>query len=153
MSIRNLLGAMLVAIFSLALVLPTYAADNIRQHRIAVQVDQDDPAVLNLALNNVANLADHYRKQGEAFQIEVVAFGPGLHMLRDDTSPVKDRIKRLVESLPPTSIRFSACANTKEGMEKREGRAIVLIPQASLVPSGVVRLTELQEQGWTYLRP
>ena len=53
----------------------------------------------------------------------------------------------------PSSIQFSACNNTKEGMEKREGRAVSIIPQAELVPSGAVRLIELQEDGWSYLRP
>ena len=41
----------------------------------------------------------------------------------------------------------------KEGMEKREGHPIAIVPEASVVPSGVVRLTELEESGWSYLRP
>ena len=38
-------------------------------------------------------------------------------------------------------------------MEKREGHAITIIPQAKIVPAGVVRLSELEEQGWSYIRP
>jgi hypothetical protein len=38
-------------------------------------------------------------------------------------------------------------------MEKREGHPITIIPQATVVPAGVVRLMELQEQGWSYVRP
>ena len=74
-------------------------------------------------------------------------------MLRADTSPVQDRIKRLKDMVFPGKIQFSACNNTKQGMEKREGHAITIIPQATLVPSGVVRIMELQEQGWSYVRP
>jgi uncharacterized protein len=74
-------------------------------------------------------------------------------MLRDDTSPVKDRIKQLKDLSFPSNIAFSACNVAKQGMEKREGHPITIIPQASLVPSGVVRLMELQEQGWSYVRP
>jgi hypothetical protein len=66
-------------------------------------------------------------------------------MLRDDTSPVKDRIKQLKDLSFPSNIAFSACNVAKQGMEKREGHPITIIPQASLVPSGVVRLMELQE--------
>ena len=38
-------------------------------------------------------------------------------------------------------------------MEKAEGHAIPIVPEAKVVIAGVVRLTELQEQGWTYIRP
>jgi intracellular sulfur oxidation DsrE/DsrF family protein len=124
-----------------------------KPHRVTIQVDQNDPDVMNLALNNASNVIDYYRNKGEDVQVEVVAYGPGLNMLRDDTSPVKDRIKQLTELAFPSSIRFSACNVTKQGMEKRERHAITLVPQASLVPSGVVRLMELQEQGWNYVKP
>ena len=124
-----------------------------KPHRVTIQVDQNDPEVMNLALNNASNVLDYYRNKGEDVQVEVVVYGPGLNMLRDDTSPVKDRIKQLKELAFPSSIRFSACNVTKQGMEKREGHAIILIPQAELVPSGVVRLMELEEQGWSYVKP
>jgi intracellular sulfur oxidation DsrE/DsrF family protein len=53
----------------------------------------------------------------------------------------------------PSTIQFSACANTKENMEKKEEKPISIVADAVLVPSGVVHLMELQEQGWSYLRP
>jgi intracellular sulfur oxidation DsrE/DsrF family protein len=84
-------------------------------------------------------------------EIEIVTFGPGLHMLRDDTSPVKDRIKAIAQATP--SISFKACANTQENMAKAEHKSIPLIAQATVVKSGVVRVLELQEQGWSYVRP
>ena len=45
--------------------------------------------MMNLALNNATNVVQYYKDLGEKVTIEVVTFGPGLHMLRDDTSPVK----------------------------------------------------------------
>lgn len=129
-----------------------FAADT-KEHRVAIQVDQNDPAVMNLALNNATNIMEYYKSKNETVQIDVVTYGPGLHMLRADTSPVHDRIKQIVDASFPSNIRFSACGNTKEGMEKREGKAISIIPEAEVVPSGAVRLIELQEQGWSYLRP
>jgi intracellular sulfur oxidation DsrE/DsrF family protein len=85
--------------------------------------------------------------------VDVVTYGPGLHMLRADTSPVLDRIKSLKDSAFPSKIQFSACGNTKEGMEKKEGHPINVLSEAVIVPSGVVRLIELQEKGWSYVRP
>ena len=129
-----------------------FAADR-KPHHIAIQVDQNDPQVMNLALNNVNAVIEHYRAMNEDVDIDVVAYGPGLHMLRADTSPVQDRIKRLKDMVFPGKIQFSACNVTKTGMEKREGHAISVVPEASVVASGVVHLMELQEQGWSYIRP
>jgi intracellular sulfur oxidation DsrE/DsrF family protein len=120
-------------------------------HRLVLQVSSNDPATMNLALNNAANVDQYYSGKGEPVEIEIVTFGPGLHMLRDDTSPVKDRIKSMAESRP--SITFKACANTQANMAKAEKKEIPLLSQANVVPSGMVRVMELQEQGWSYVRP
>ena len=121
------------------------------QHRLMLQVDTNDAATMNLALNNAANVDQYYSDKGEPVEIEIITFGPGLHMLRDDTSPVKDRIKSMAENRP--SVQFKACGNTQENMSKVEKKKIPLVAQASVVPSGVVRIMELQEQGWSYIRP
>jgi intracellular sulfur oxidation DsrE/DsrF family protein len=126
------------------------AADS-KPHRLVLQLNTHDPAVMNLALNNAANVAQYYKDLGEKVSIEVVTFGPGLHMLRDDTSPVKARIASMAQSTP--AVSFKACGNTKANMSKAEEKDIPLIAEASLVKSGVVRVMELQEQGWTYVRP
>jgi intracellular sulfur oxidation DsrE/DsrF family protein len=121
------------------------------QHRLIIQVDTNDPAAMNLALNNAANVDQYYSDRGEPVEIEIIAFGPGLHMLREDTSPVKDRIRSMAEY--KSTIQFKACGNTQENMSKSEKKKIPLVAQATVVPSGVVRIVELQEQGWSYLRP
>jgi uncharacterized protein len=132
---------------------PGHAAGDGKTHRTAIQVDQNDPALMNLVLNNVSNLTEYYNGKGEEVQIEVVAYGPRLNMLREDKSPVKDRLLRIKEGSFPSTVNFSACHNTMMGMEKAEGHPIPIVPQASVVPAGVVRLSEPQEQGWSYIRP
>src|SRR3954452_21274119 len=124
-----------------------------KAHHVAIQIDQNDPQVMNLVLNNATNVVEYYRGKNEEVDVDIVAYGPGLHMLRADTSPVRDRIKQLKDMAFPGKIQFSACNNTKQGMEKREGQSINILPEASLVPSGVVTLMELQEKGWSYIRP
>jgi hypothetical protein len=139
-------------LISLVFASPSSAADG-KPHHVAIQVDQNDPQVMNLALNNASNVIEYYRGRNEDVNVDIVAYGPGLHMLRADTSPVRDRIKQLKDTAPAGKIRFSACNNTKQAMEKAEGHAIPVLSDASLVPSGVVHLMELQEQGWSYVRP
>ena len=142
----------IAALLSVPLVSGSLAAVA-KSHRVAIQVDQNDPQVMNLALNNATNVIEYYRGKNEDVDVDIVTYGPGLHMLRADTSPVQDRIKRLKDLEFPGKIQFSACNNTKQGMEKAEGHAISVLSDATIVPSGVVRLMELQEQGWSYVRP
>src|ERR1700759_5879625 len=144
--LRHLVTA---AVLSFALASSALAADG-KTHRIAIQVDQNDPAIMNMVLNNATNVIEYYRGKNEDVDVEIVAYGPGMHMLRADTSPVADRIKKLKEM---GKVQFSACNNTKQNMEKTEGHAISILPEATVVPAGVVRLMELQEQGWSYVRP
>ena len=148
---KKFAGLLTIAV-ALILAAPVFAADG-KTHRIAIQVDQNDPALMNLVLNNVSNLMEYYHSKGEQAQIEVVAYGPGLNMVREDKSPVKDRIKSIKSGAFPSKVAFSACGNTQKGMEKAEGHPIPIIAEATVVPAGVVRLTELQEQGWSYIRP
>ena len=148
----------ITALMSMSLISASFA-DNAKatkstekMHRVAIQVNENDPAVMNLALNNATNIIEYYRKKGELVEVNIVTYGPGLHMLRN-ISPVQDRIKQLKNLAFPSKIEFSACNNTKQSMEKREGQSIAILPEASLVPSGVVTLMELQEDGWSYVRP
>ena len=139
-------------VMALLVTLPGSAAEKSKQHRVAMHVDQNDPEVVNLVLNNAKNVIEHYQMRGEDIVVEIVAYSAGLHMLRFDTSQVRDRIKEMVGQYS-TRIKFAACNNTMQGMEKREGHAISIIPEATVVSSGVVELVELQEQGWSYVRP
>ena len=141
-----------IALMSMAFATAGAAADG-KPHHIAIQIVQKDPQVMNMVLNKATAVIEYYRARNEDVDLDIVAYGPGLHMLRADTSPVQDRIKRLKDMVSSGKIQFSACNNTKQGMEKAEGHAIPILPEASIVPSGVVHLMELQEQGWSYVRP
>ncbi|PDT78299.1 DsrE family protein [Bradyrhizobium sp. C9] len=127
------------------------AAPKGKEHHLILQVNSNDPAAMNLTLNNATNVAEYYKGLGEKVKIEVVTFGPGLHMLREDTSPVKARIEEMALSSPEVS--FKACGNTQEKMQKAENKSIPIIKQAEVVKSGVVRVMELQEKGWAYVKP
>jgi len=141
--------------FTLALILVMFSmssawADD-AAHKVVIHVDDNDPARMNMALNNVANVKKYYDSVDEKVEIEVVAYGPGLHMLRADTSPVSDRISQM--SLEIEDLTFSACGNTHSAMTKKAGKDVELVEEANMVPSGVIQLITLQEQGYAYIRP
>lgn len=120
-------------------------------HKVAVHVNQNDPKVMNMALNNVQNLTNYYISQGDTVEVEVVTYGPGLNMLIAGKSPVADRIATM--QLEMDNLSFAACGNTHRKMSEKAGQKISLLDEATMVPSGVVRLVELQENGFAYVRP
>lgn len=150
MSIRSAAAA---ALLGLALAAPAAAASPPQDgvHRLVIQVTENDPAKLNLVLTNAANVSQEYSGRGKEVEIEIVAYGPGLHMLRPDTSPVKERMQSFRDGMP--NVTFIACGNTMATMQEREGKPVKLFDGIQVVKTGVARLMERQEQGWSYVRP
>lgn len=117
-----------------------------RAHNMVIQLSEDNEKVANLALNNAVNVQ---KELGiDEVNIEVVAYGPGLKMLVKD-SPVAQRIK----DLSVQNISFAACGNTAKKWEKDTGVKVVLTEGAHMVPAGIVRILELQEHDYGYIRP
>jgi len=122
-----------------------------KTHRLALHVSENDANGMKRALGNARNAYDFYRQRGEEIAIEIVANGPGLHMVREDTSPVKQEIRDLRAKVP--QVVFAACEHTKDAMEEREGKQVPMIAKVTMVPSGVVRLLQLQGEGYAYVKP
>lgn len=120
-------------------------------HRVAIHVDENDPQVMNMALNNAQNVTNYYESQGDTVIIELVAYGPGLNMFIPGKSPVADRIETM--SLANENLSFAACGNTHRKMSEKAGAEVPIMEEATMVTSGVVRLIELQERGYAYVRP
>ena len=76
----------------LLLLTATMAFADAKTHKIAFHVDESDPKVMNMALNNVQNVSNYYAGKGEKVIIELVAYGPGMNMFVKGKSPVEDRI-------------------------------------------------------------
>jgi len=128
--------------------LPAGAAE---KHKLALQISDNDPAKMNAVLNVAANVSKYYSDKGEEIDIQIVAFNAGLHMLREDTSPVKPRLQSFKQGMP--NVSFMACENTLEAMTRNEGKEPPLVENAERVKAGVVTLIELGEKGWTIVRP
>ena len=141
--------AMCLSVFVSHMVYAGQAGDGV--NRLALQVSDNDPATLNKVLNVAANFARMQSEKGNMFEIEIVAFNAGLHMLREDTSPVLDRVKNFSTSIP--DLQFSACQNTINGMSKKEGKVPQLVESAVVVPGGVGRLMKLDDSGYFVIRP
>lgn len=115
-------------------------------NKVVIQVSSDDPRTQTIAMNNAVNLQKALGMDN--VQIEIVAYGPGLGML---TSNSKQSSR--VSSLAMQDIRFSACGNTMKKIEKKSGKLPTLAEGVKVVDAGVLRIMELQQQGYAYVRP
>jgi len=120
-------------------------------HRLALYVAENDAEKMNGVLDIAANVSRHYSAMGEEVEIEIVAYGQGLHMLREDSSPVRDRLTNFMQSM--INVTFQACGNTLDTMERGEGQRPPLLDGTGMVQTGVAHLMELDEAGWTLVRP
>ena len=115
-------------------------------HKVVIQVSTDDMRTQKIALNNAVNLQKLYGLDN--VEIEIVAFGPGITLLTDKSRQVKR-----VESLALQDISFSACLNSIEKLESVSGSKVELLEGVGTVRAGVARIIELQEDGYSYIRP
>ena len=116
------------------------------EHKVVIQVSTDDGRVQKIALNNAVNLQKLYGIDNVI--IEIVAYGPGLGIL---TKNYADSAR--VKSLALQDIKFSACENTMAKIKKKTGNLPILTEGVTTVTAGVARIVELQEEGYSYIRP
>jgi len=99
----------------------------------------------------LGNIRNHLDGVAGAYPltIAVVVHGPALHAFRRAAGNIAVSIP--VATLSEAGVAFHACGNTLKGM-KLTGED--LLPGFDVVmQGGVVKLAELQAQGWVYLRP
>lgn len=110
---------------------------------VVIQVSEADPAKWEMALINARNVRKAYRDKNVG--IEIVAYGPGLKMLRKD-SPLSSGL----EEASKNGVKLLACGNT---MSMTHTSREELNHAVGIVPAGVVEIMERQQEGYAYVRP
>ena len=111
--------------------------------KIVVQVSDGNPVTWNQALNVVGNLRDVY---GAGTEIELVAFGQGIHMLKFD-APVSSRV---IEAQKVHGAKVYAC---EISMGRNKLVRNDMAPDVIWVRAGVERIIARQREGWVNIRP
>ncbi len=138
---------MAATIFSLARAQQAPLPDKpFAEHRIALQLSDNDPKKQGLVISVAYNLLKDYDPDKVA--IEVVTFGPGIDLLRPENAN-----RKLVESLVAQGVRFDVCLNTVDTIERETGKRPEIIPAATPVQVGVAQILLLTENGYTLVRP
>ena len=113
------------------------------KQRVIFQVSDNDPGKWDLALNNARNVQADLGK--ENVQIEIVAYGPGLAMLKAE-SKVADRLAAALDD----SVGLIACENTMQNTKVTRDQ---MYEGIAYVQAGVTHIMKRQREGWAYIRP
>ena len=129
----------------LGLLLSLFLAAGFAQEKqkVVFQVSDNDPAKWNLALNNARNVQADLGK--DKVQIEIVAYGPGLNMLKAESKVAA----RLAEALD-NEVALLACENT---MNNTKVTKPDMYGGIAYVQAGVTHIMKRQREGWAYIRP
>ena len=150
--LSKILGIVAIAA-SLAMTLPVVRAQQVplqdkpfAEHKIVLQLSDNDPRKQALVISVANNLLKFYDPDKVA--VEVVAFGPGIDLLRSESASRKQ-----VESLISQGVRFDVCLNTVDTIERKTGKRPDILPGATPVQVGVGQILFLTENGYTLVRP
>jgi len=143
--LRRLSSISAIAIMAACIAAPQAGAQSTTapKNRVVIQVSDAEPAKWNLALNNARNLQSDLGAAN--VEIEIVAYGPGLGMLKRE-STVATRVDEALTS----GVKVFACGNTMRAQKLTQPD---MLPSISYVEAGVVEIMQKQQQGWAYIRP
>ena len=143
---NTMLVTLLVSLLSVSVAGLSGAAETSQgPHRVVMHLNSGDEKVQRGALNNIRNL---YQEVGrEYLRVELVVHGAGLTLLTKKDSTLAPELAQLKTAY---EAEFTACSNTMkaQGLTRAD-----LLDQVGRTVPAMVRLMELQEEGWAYIKP
>lgn len=124
---------------------PIALTRQIDPNKLVLHVDTSDRDTFDRALTFAETLL---AQQPRRRTVEIVVHSGGLDLLRADVTPFSDRINQLAQR--HANIAFVACGNTVARYQ-REGKTVVLVPEARVVTSAVGEIVQRLQQGWLYI--
>lgn len=116
------------------------------EHKIVLQLSDSDPKKQSLVISVANNLMKYY--DPDKIAIEVVAFGPGIDLLKPDNPN-----RKAVESIVAQGVRIDICLNTVDTIERDTGKRPEFLSVATPVQVGVAQILHLTENGYTLVKP
>ncbi len=143
----------IIAVAAIASVIASLTAAHVaaqpKKHRIVYHLDDAPIEKALLALGNIDNNISGVGGREHIDAIELVVNGPALQNFTAER--IDPRVKAALERLQADGLTFSACGNTMRAFHITADQ----LPKGTkvLTQGGVVRLMELQEQGYAYIKP
>jgi len=130
----------------MAALLLTVVATSHAQDKVAYHVNE----ARTQALATLRNIRNHLDTDPSA-QITVVTHANGVDFLMEGAKdPNGGEYAATVSALVSRGVKFEICEIT---LKNRNLKKEQFIQEATFTPSGVVRLTKMQLQGYAYIKP
>jgi len=139
----------LIVLITLVRADASHLKEHARKHRILYQLDDAGLDKAKFVLGNIRNHVVGVGGWQNIESFELVVFGPALKSFVQGS--VDPALQQTLEMLQGQGMTFGACGNTM----KNYSITVEQLPAKSLVlpQGGVVRVMELQEAGYIYVRP
>lgn len=135
-----------LTIFTLLAVTLLTGQASAAEHKMVIQVNTDELIVQKMALLNAGNLKKHFGSDNA--DVEIVIYGPGLSMIKLDSV-----FSKRIAALQSNGVNFSVCEGTLKTIKEKTGSEPKLLAGMKRVKTGALRIIELQEKNWSYMRP
>ena len=156
--ILSALGALLLAL-SLS-PMPAHAEDDLV--KVVYHADFADPRRFSAMLTSINNMVTFYQNELIEYDVRIVFVAHGIRFLTGDSlektpfatdaelAERRDNLKGRLESLNSVqNVKLELCDITRTQIGLAEDK---LYNGVELVPSGVVRIAELQREGYSYIK-
>lgn len=130
--------------------------------KVVYHADFADPRRFSAMLSNIYNMVSTYQSELKEYDVRIVFLSHGIRFATRDKlagtpfaedAALKQRradlLARLASLRDTEGVKLELCDITRAAVNLPREK---LIPGVTLVPSGVVRIAELQRQGFAYLK-
>ena len=135
-----------LTIFTLLATLLLAGQASAKEHKMVIQVNTNELIVQKMALLNASNLKKHFGANNA--DVEIVIYGPGLGLIKQGSV-----FSKRITELQNKGVTFSVCEGTLKTIKEKTGSEPELLPGMKRVKTGALRILELQEKNWSYMRP
>ena len=127
----------------------SHLAEQPRKHRIVYHLSEPGVDQAKFVLGNIKNHIAWVKGWDHIEAIELVVHGPALEGF--SVGKIDPEVKRRLTEIQREGVVFGACGNTMASFNLR----LHQLPAGArpLPQGGVVRIMELVEQGYVYIRP
>jgi len=159
---RSVLVLLLLAAYLLPVQNVMAAGDSDDVVKVVYHADFSDPRRFSAMLTSINNMVTYYQDELVDYDVRIVFVAHGIRFLTDDKladTPFasdealeerRSNMKGRLSSLNTVQgVKLELCDITRAQIKLSEEK---LYGGVEVVPSGVVRLTELQHQGFAYIK-
>lgn len=137
---------MILRLLIAAFVLAAASCNAMAQETVVYHIDDSQTQ----ALAGLRSLRNHLDTDPKA-KITVVAIANGVDFLLEGAKDANGNLyAALVSALVARGVKFEVCEITLKNRDLKRDQFIL---EAEFTPSGVVRLSRLQHQGYAYIKP